>query len=458
MPVAAPRLIVEVYQHLYYRGRRAIVIDPVRFTGEIGMQDTISSMRIYKGPGFRSNPNYKALFHEHANFQGRKLVLGPGFYPNIHDVVHDFADRISSINFGDPLVSTGPEWGSIPVIVEVFEHANFKGRKSVIMRDVAHTVEIGLHDRISSVRIHKGPNFPPTGCKIYFYEHINFEGAILPIEITPADARKEIPNLHILPQSFGDLISSVKIEGWASSGEFTTAEFQEEFSTTMLDPQWAWDDPNGGGSWSERQGYLVMNVQPGQDLWQGSNFDAPRVLRPLSGNFAIETRIPVTPQLKEHGGLIVWKDRQRLIRLEKTSGAHAFRGDVRFERHIGGAQNVMVGRSSALRNVRELYLRLERKNHVFSGYASGDGVTWVSVGHVNLGMADPVMVGLHALCPGNIPATLTRFDYFRIMRSPKESHLYMTAEQRQQQYRTPLTRPGQVSQTERMRALRQIFR
>ena len=40
-------------------------------------------------------------------------------------------------------------------------------------------------------------------------------------------------------------------------------------------------------------------------------------------------------------------------------------------------------------------------------------------------MGDPVRVGLHALCPGNIPPTLTRFDYFRIFKRQSEAAQYL---------------------------------
>ena len=40
-------------------------------------------------------------------------------------------------------------------------------------------------------------------------------------------------------------------------------------------------------------------------------------------------------------------------------------------------------------------------------------------------MGDPVNVGLHALCPGNIPPTLTRFDYFRLLKRKGEMGRYL---------------------------------
>ena len=173
-----------------------------------------------------------------------------------------------------------------------------------------------------------------------------------------------------------------------------------------------------------------MKVEPGQDLWHGSppgrggNMDAPRLLMRTSGDFAIETRIKVSPELREHGGLIIWKGPWNFIRLEKTSGPHSFRGDVRFEQHVNRVFR-LIGRGAGLREVREVYLRIERRGNRFTGLASEDGINWKICGETNVGMGDPVNVGLHALCPGNIPPTLTRFDYFRLLKRKGEMGRYL---------------------------------
>ena len=412
----------------------------------------ISSVRVYKGPNFSSNPNYKVIFYQHSNYRGQKLALGPGFYPNLHDVAYNFADRISSINFGSTLEVVGPEWGTIPMIVDCYEHVDFRGRKITILRDIANLRDAQggtwFEDRISSIRIFKGPDFPPDGAEVVFYEHPDFEGAPLAIRMEPMDYKKELPNLHLLPQNFGDSISAVKIEGWASSGEFTEMVFEDEFIGNHMHPEWRWDDPKGGGSWAERQGYLEMRTEPGQDLWHGADgsggdMSAPRLLMEVRGDFAVETRMRISPQLKEHGGLLIWKNPNRFLRLEKTSGPHAFRGDVRFERHVNRAFH-LLGRSSGLRDVRELFLRVERRGNQFSAFASGDGIQWKSCGQTNVGMGNSVNVGVHSLCPGNIPPTLTRFDFFRLFKRRSEVAEYRPMGAR---------RRGQISDEERERRI-----
>ena len=479
MPVIIPRLVVEIFQHTRFRGRRGYVIEPVRFTGDIGFQDNISSVRVYKGSSYASSPNYKVLLHQHHNFQGKKLPLGPGVYPNLHDIAYNFGDTISSISFGSVLEVAGPEWGTTPLIVECYQDVEFRGRKLTVLRDIANLLDAQgrswFEDRISSIRILKGPDCPSEGADVIFYEHPDFEGESLTVRMNPMDFKKELPNLHLLFDSFGDTISAVKIEGWSSSTEFTELVFEDEFIGNDMRPEWRWEDPKGGGVWAERQGYLQMRVEPGQDLWHGGggNLEAPRLLMQVSGDFAIETRLRTTSQKREHGGLIVWKGDHAFIRLEKTSGPHAFAGDVRFERHVNRRYR-LIGRGAELRNVRELFLRLERRGNLFSSFASEDAIRWKSCGQTHIGMGDPVYVGMHALCPGNIPPTLTQFDYFRLFKRPSEAAQYtpviaevdapqVRGRQRGAEPRPAEERPsdGEVQehqQEERQRAMRDLVR
>ena len=158
-----PRLVVEVFEHINYKGRKVTVIDSVVNTEEVGLQDIISSIKIYKGPGFRSAPNYKAIFHEHVNHQGRRLILAPGYYPSIHEIPYNFGDVISAISFTPAANPTPPEYGAIPLVVQVYRDIDFRGTRGVIMRDVSDFREIGLDNSVSSMQIQRGPNFPSGG-------------------------------------------------------------------------------------------------------------------------------------------------------------------------------------------------------------------------------------------------------------------------------------------------------
>lgn len=210
---STPRLVVEVFEHVNYHGRKITLVESIPNTTEIGAQDVISSIKIYQGPGFSASPNYKAIFHEHEKYKGRRLVLAPGFYPNIHEIPYNFGDAITSISFSPAAHPTPPVYGAVPVVIEVFSDVDFSGRRSLLMRDVSSMFEIGMNDTISSVRIQRGPNFPFSGCHIIFYEHVNFEGRKINIDLNSREFKKSVRNLRSLPhsQSFSDIISSIKI-------------------------------------------------------------------------------------------------------------------------------------------------------------------------------------------------------------------------------------------------------
>jgi len=445
--VTIPRLIVEVFDRWGFGGQRATIINPVRSLGELGFDNNISSIRIYKGASFDSAPIYKTVFHEDEDFHGRQLALGPGIYPNIHDVAYNFGDRISSVNFAPSLDVPGPEWGSVPAIIELYRLPDFKGFHATVLRDLADTKEIGLNEAITSIRIYKGPDCPSEGFRIILYRLPNFEGESLPIEISPVDYKKEIPDLRLLPETIGNVISAIKIEAWTSSTEFSEIVFQDEFDRGQLKKEWWLEDGAGGFSWRQEQGYAAFRAETGNDLFHGTNFDAPRLTQEVAGDFAIETRMHVTPKLQEYGGLLVWKSQDRFLRFEKTSGSDTFKGDIRFERHFWRRRN-LIKRISEMRHVNSLYMRLERIGQIFNAYASGNGINWLDCGTAVMGVGDPISVGIYGLAPGNVPATLTQFDYFRIMRRSKEIT----------RYRPIRVRKRDITRTERATAIRELTR
>ena len=172
------------------------------------------------------------------------------------------------------------------------------------------------------------------------------------------------------------------MRGWASSGEFTEMVFEDEFIGNDMRPEWRWEDPQGGGSWSERQGYLEMRTDPGQDLWHGPNgrggdMSAPRLLMEVSEDFAIETRMRISPQLREHGGLIIWKmttsssDWKKLLvptDLEEMSVSKGMLTDVSIFKHA-----VVCGKSvnySYVLNAAEINSLPSQAKTVFIGKVS----------------------------------------------------------------------------------------
>jgi hypothetical protein len=103
-----------------------------------------------------------------------------------------------------------------------------------------------------------------------------------------------------------------------------------------------------------------------------------------------------------------------------------------------------------MERARQLYLRLERRGNEFSGYASTDGISWISSGTTLMGMGETLEVGLFAVSPGEkekAKPTVTRFDYLRVLRRENEAKRY-------EDFRRET--PGQLYETERLAAVRSL--
>ena len=418
----APRLVIELFQYSWYRGRSGLIIEDIPDTRAIGFNDNISSVRIYKGPNYAAGAGQKALFFEDRDYKGRRLALGPGHYQSLHHFTYNFGDMISSIAVRSESRADGPVWGGAPAVIELYSELDFGGQKAVVVRDEP-LLTIRFIDAVRSMRVFKGPDCPPIGCRVQLYPEADFGGEPVSIDLSQRDSVYEIADMRMLPQVSPDAFGSLKIEGWTASTEFTRLLFQDEFDADVLRSDWEIVTPSNDGHWLKevrnQQGYLILRAGTGLDLRRGENFDAPRAVQPIAGDFSIETRIQVTRESRPHGGLLVWYDEANFLTLERTADDHDFQGDIRFEKHtFRGAER--VGRGQGLRGARLVHLRLERIGNEFRASASENGVDWIGCGAAFIPMPEAVSVGLHGLCPGNMAPTVTRFDHFKIFARPED--------------------------------------
>lgn len=191
---------------------------------------------------------------------------------------------------------------------------------------------------------------------------------------------------------------------------------------------WTWHDPFGDCTFRAQNG-LEIQAANGRDLWYYVNRSAPRLLRPISGDFAVQTVCtPVWAGRDPHqakndpkpaiGGLLLWQDTNNLLRLVWGS-----RGpyDLSFE-GCQASQEVLIGRGrlpiQAPSDQMRVFLRLERQGSQVKALAGIDGRVWYSVGQATLPVTDPVEAGIHAvgwidrtIYPGAYPdGTAIRFE------------------------------------------------
>lgn len=195
-------IVVALWEHVGFRGRRVLLTEDTPRLSSFGFNDIASSVGIHPGPDFDEGKRYEVSLYQHAGFGGQQLVLEPGAYPSLHSPFN-FGDRVSSVRIGQG-IAPAPRITPIPVVVEVFEHVNFVGRKLLVVEDISNIHSYAnFGDQISSVRVHRGPDFA-NGDKAKLYRHVRFQGG--QIDLDPGS----YPNLH-QSHGFGDVVSSIRV-------------------------------------------------------------------------------------------------------------------------------------------------------------------------------------------------------------------------------------------------------
>jgi hypothetical protein len=189
-----------------------------------------------------------------------------------------------------------------------------------------------------------------------------------------------------------------------------------------LGAEWTWYDRFHDCAFSVGN-EIEMRAANGRDLLS-VNLSAPRLLRPVSGDWIVQTKCaPLSADRPAIGGLVLWKDKENYLRLDR--GATGTR-----DLYFGGSiedQDVLIGRGrlpgrNADTGLDSVFLRLERVGDRVKALGSTDGERWFGVGAVPFAVEDPLQVGAHAIGKidravyrGAYPeGTAIRFDSFSV--------------------------------------------
>jgi tetratricopeptide (TPR) repeat protein len=153
---------------------------------------------------------------------------------------------------------------------------------------------------------------------------------------------------------------------------------------------WEWVDSKGRSSFEVAGGALSIKAANGDNLWF-LNTRAPRLLRPVSGDFAAQVEcqaaLPDRPAL---GGLAVWKDTNNFLVLERGGFGQA---EVSFRGRVGGEDRV-AGRGRLASAA--VWLRLERRGNILRALCSPDGTSWWGLGDMETALGPEVQAGVYA--------------------------------------------------------------
>jgi len=195
-------IIVVLWEHPNYDGRRILLTEDTPDLGVYNFHDKASAIGIHPGPNYDSNAKYEVSFYQHSNYRGAQLVLTPGAYNDLRHP-YNFNDMISSVNIGRGIPGASPI-SPIPVVVELYANRNFGGKKFLIVENVANIHSYGsFGDLVSSAKVLRGPNYA-SGKKAKLCRDVGGRGGCIELDVG------DYPDLHA-SHSFGDVVSSVYV-------------------------------------------------------------------------------------------------------------------------------------------------------------------------------------------------------------------------------------------------------
>ncbi|MFN2203550.1 MAG: hypothetical protein ACK2UO_20305, partial [Caldilineaceae bacterium] len=192
----------------------------------------------------------------------------------------------------------------------------------------------------------------------------------------------------------------------------------ENFVEPVSSEHLKWIDPYDDSVYTDNGDAIEMFAANGRELWL-VNRSAPRLLFPVSGDFALETT--VTAALDDRpamGGLLLWHGDEDYVCLD---WGHRRPDEISFEGCIAN-EDLVFGRGKLPGD--NIRLSLERKSDQVRALCSADGDTWFTAGKTTFAVEDDIQAGLFAIghidravTPGAFPeGTAIRFRDTHILR------------------------------------------
>lgn len=203
-------LVIALWEHPDYGGRKRVIVEDTKDLDQTSFNDKTSAVGVHPGPDYAAwktangGKEPEVGLYEHINYGGACLRLTVGGYRNISRLFN-FNDAISSVKINPPPPGAH-QIAPISLIVEIYEHDNYKGRRLVVVENsYSITNEFGsdFNDITTSVRVRPGPNYA-QGMTAKLYRDNNYQGGMVELGVG------DYPNIGA-SHGFNDVISSIKV-------------------------------------------------------------------------------------------------------------------------------------------------------------------------------------------------------------------------------------------------------
>lgn len=189
------------------------------------------------------------------------------------------------------------------------------------------------------------------------------------------------------------------------------------FEAATLPGDWQWidpDSPSGPTKYEAGSGGFKMTVPTGKDLF-GENRTAPRLVKAVTGDFILETRIRFDPKEDYQGaGLLIYTDGDNYLRIERAfGGVGGGMSGMRFDQRKKDEYLTIATPGETPTGAKAAELRLLRIGNTFTAFWREDENTeWKELGEVRSDYPETIQVGL-ITCNTAAPIT-AEFEYVRL--------------------------------------------
>lgn len=153
------------------------------------------------------------------------------------------------------------------------------------------------------------------------------------------------------------------------------------------------ENPSG---FETKDGVLKLKIPSGKDLY-GENLTAPRLLKTISGDFEIETRVKFLPTQDYQGaGLLIFRNDNNYLRLERGyGGTGGGESGIRFDRREDETYEPVAMQDKFPTVAGEVELKFRRIGKDFTAFwREAEKTEWIEVGKVTSSYGEAVKVGL----------------------------------------------------------------
>ncbi len=198
------------------------------------------------------------------------------------------------------------------------------------------------------------------------------------------------------------------------------------FADDKFADTWQWIDPDGGSNPTQNEMQntkFTMKIPTGKDLF-GENRTAPRLVKAVTGDFQIETRVKFDPTEDYQGaGLLIYVDGMNYLRLERSFGGLREGGSgIRLDVRKHDQYDSLTTPGEVPTTSKEVGLKIIRRGNVFTAFwRTDDNTEWREVEEFASDFDETVQAGVVGC--NTATEISVEFSYIRLLPQPLSNPL-----------------------------------